>query len=245
MNLEPIQLSIAAPAYNEKENIQRVVTEWREFLLQQSFISEFEIIVCNDGSNDETGTLLNTLSEKYSEVRALHHPKNRGAASALATAISATRFEWVLLLDSDGQFSITNLPAMLGKVQETNAAAAIGIRNKQDHLIARVGSQVSGIICNFVHGSKIKDFNSAFKLVHGPLLRSLSLEAKGMNYSTEITSRLLEKKVTIIGVDIDHLPRKMGKSSVKWIRDGFHRLLFVSYIAFRQFLLKLEVIKRE
>lgn len=162
----------------------------------------------------------------------------------MTAAIAATRFEWVLLLDSDGQFPIENLPRMWAAIQSGGTPAAIGIRQKKDSRFARFGTWASGIACNLVHGTRIRDFNSAFKLVWGPLLRSLSLEAKGMNYSTEVTSRLLECGVKLTEVEIEHQPRTTGKSNMKLIRGAVHRLLFVCYIAFRQLLLRLEVLRR-
>jgi hypothetical protein len=95
-----------------------------------------------------------------------------------------------------------------------------------------------------VHGSRVTDFNSAFKLVWGPTLRGLGLEAKGMNYSTEVTSRLLERGVSLAEVTIEHRPRATGTSSMKLVRGAIHRLLFVSYIALRQLLLGLGILSR-
>ena len=77
------------------------------------------------------------------------------------------------------------------------------------------------------------------------MLRSLCLEAKGMNYSTETTSRLLECGVEIAQVDIQHRPRISGNSNMKMMRGAAHRMLFVAYIAMRQLLLALGVLRRQ
>jgi len=133
---------------------------------------------------------------------------------------------------------------MFEQLNKQQASAIMGIRDKKDNIFARLGSKLSGYICNLVHVSHIKDFNSACKLVSGPTLRSLVLEAKGMNYSTEITSRLLERGVPIVEVDIIHRQRLTGKSSMKLIKGSIHRFLFVIYIAFRQLLLRIDILRR-
>ena len=92
--------------------------------------------------------------------------------------------------------------------------------------------------------TRLADFNSAFKLVWGPTLRKLGLEAKGMNYSTEVTSRLLECGIVPVEVAIEHRPRVAGVSSMKLVRGALHRFLFVTYIALRQLLLKLGILMR-
>lgn len=239
---DPIRLSVAAPAYNEAGAIETVVRGWHDYLRAQSDLASFEIVVCNDGSRDATGAILDRLAAEWPEVKPLHFPTNRGAAAALNAAIAATSGDWVLLTDSDGQFSIRNLPLMLAALRANNAMAAIGIRRKKDRAFARFGTWSSGLLCNLVHGSRLADFNSAFKLVWGPRLRSLGLEARGMNYSTEVTSRLLEAGIMPVQVGIDHHPRIAGISSMRLARGAAHRLLFVTYIALRQLLLRLGII---
>lgn len=241
---EPIKLSVAAPAFNEAEGIEAVVTEWHGFLSGCDDVAEFEIVICNDGATDRTGDILDRLTLPFPQLRPLHFARNQGAAAALNHAIAATHGDWVLLLDSDGQFPIANLPDMLAAVRRSNGKAAIGIRQKKDVPFARFGSWASGLVCNIVHGSRLKDFNSAFKLVWGPTLRGLGLEAKGMNYSTEVTSRLLERRIVPVEVAITHRPRTTGVSSMKLVRGAIHRLLFVQYIALRQLLLKAGIITR-
>lgn len=239
-----ISLSIAAPAFNEAEGIQAVVQEWYDYLKNQADIASFEIVICNDGSKDTTGFLLDELAKRYPEVRPVHFTSNQGAAHALANAIQHTQFDWVLLIDSDNQFPIENLSVMLAELRESKAKAVLGIRKKKDHFFSRFGSAASGFVCNKIYGTKIKDFNSACKLVSGPLLRSFKLEAKGMNYSTEITAQLIESKSLFKEVNIEHRTRSTGKSSLKLLRDSFHRFLFVMYISLRQLLIKLGTLRR-
>jgi len=255
----PIRLSVAAPAYNEAEGIEAVIADWHGFLAAQASVAEFEIVICNDGSKDTTGDILDRLTLSYPQLRPLHFASNQGAAAALNAAIAATKGDWVLLMDSDGQFAIENLPDMLaalgrsggptsGGLTSGNMAsgclAAIGIRKKKDAAFAQFGSWASGLVCNLVHGSRLQDFNSAFKLVSGPALRGLGLEAKGMNYSTEVTSRLLECGIVPVEVEIAHRPRITGTSSMKLVRGAAHRFLFVLYIALRQLLLRLNILVR-
>ena len=242
--IAPIRLSVAAPAYNEAAGIEDVIADWYNFLSAQADLAEFEIVICNDGSTDATGDILDRLTLSYPELRPLHFSGNQGAAAALNAAIAATKGDWVLLIDSDGQFPIQNLPDMLATLRQSGGLAAIGIRQKKDVPFAQFGSWASGAVCNLVHGSRLQDFNSAFKLVWGPTLRGLGLEAKGMNYSTEVTSRLLERGIAPVEVTIEHRPRTTGTSHMRLVRGAIHRLLFVMYIALRQLLLRLGILIR-
>lgn len=242
--LSPITLSVAAPAYNEAAGIEGTIAEWCDFLPTCGEVASFEIVICNDGSKDDTGAILDRLATSHPQLRPLHFARNQGAAAALNAAIAATTGDWVLLIDSDGQFPIENLPDMLSALRTSGVQAAIGIRKKKDVPFARFGSWASGLVCNLLHGSRVQDFNSAFKLVRGPTLRRLGLEARGMNYSTEVTSRLLECRIPLTEVEIEHRPRATGVSSMKLARGAAHRFLFVLYIALRQLLLRLGVLSR-
>jgi len=238
-------LSIAAPAYNEAECISEVIELWYGYLKDDQSLSAFEIVICNDGSVDDTSEILIRLSTRYPEVRVVEHKRNKGAAAALTTAIHNTSYDWVLLLDTDGQFPIDNL-AYFRKAMEVSASLSyIGCRsNKQDTLFARFGSWSSGFVCNLFLRTRYSDFNSACKLVDGKLLRWLRLESKGLNYSTEITAKLVETGFAPTEVNICHEKRVKGKSSRTLIRDAFQRFMFVCYIIVRQFMFLFCVLQR-
>lgn len=239
------KLSIAAPAFNEAEGIVSVVQGWIDYLSDLETMSDYEIVICNDGSKDQTGALLDALSASNPRVRPVHHAKNQGAAAALSHAIKSTRNPWVLLIDSDGQYGIETVPKLIAKLdEEPSRKAVMGVRvQKHDSSFARFGSWISGRLCNTFHGTHYRDFNCALKLVDGDVLRSLNLEAKGLNYSGEISSKLIERGIVLAEVDVEHRPRASGRSSAQNLRTAWHRLLFVMYIGVRQFLIRQQVLQ--
>ena len=237
-------LSIAAPAYNEGQGIVPVVQHWLEYLRGRTDLDSFEIVICNDGSRDDTAKKLESIASGDDRLVVIEHGVNQGAGAAVATAIAGTTSEWVLLIDSDGQFAIENFDVLLQGVRASGAPAAIGVRTKKlDSAFARFGSWSSGLLCNYFHGTNYRDFNSACKLVKGDLLRSLRLECKGLNYSTDVTSKLAERGVKIAEVEIVHLPRVAGTSSLRKFRGARDRFLFVLYLGFRQFLIRMGILR--
>lgn len=236
-------LSIACPAYNEEAGIRAVILEWINYLILNERISDFEIVICNDGSSDGTGSLLDSIASGDRRIIPIHLKKNQGAAVALSTAIGATKNELVLLQDSDGQFPIKYLDQMLDLYEE-GKLAVIGVRaRKKEGIFGTFGTWASAYVANFFFGSNLRDFNSAFKLVNGDLLRSLTLEAKGLNYSTEVTAKIIERSVRFGEIDIEVKERIAGKSSMKFLRDSIHRFYFVMYLGLRQFLIKRKVLQ--
>ena len=245
MSLIVHKLSLAAPAYNEAEGIVPLINGWLTYLRQAKLAPEFEIVVCNDGSKDQTGELLDELARVNPEFKPIHHKVNQGAAAALTTAIRQTTGDWVLLIDSDGQFPIENLPNMMNAAWAQKSAAVVGVRaRKEDSAFTRFGSALSGWLCNFFHGTHYRDFNCALKLIEGRVVRSLHLEAKGLNYSGEVMSKLLERGSRLAEVEVSHSKRAHGVSSAKVLKGARDRLLFVVYIGLRQLLLRAQVLQR-
>lgn len=239
------QLSIAAPAYNESENARPVLDEWCSYLREKSSLDSFEIVICNDGSEDETGEILRELADATPQLIVVDHARNRGAAVALSTAIAHTTRPWVLLMDLDGQFPIAHFAALEAKQAELGCEAVLGARTRKlDSAFARLGSSASGWLCNRFHGTSYRDFNSAFKLVDGDLLRGLVLEAKGLNYSTEITSKILESGAVMAEVAVEARARARGRSSRKAVRGAIDRFLLVAHIGLRQLMLRLGILER-
>ncbi|XRQ04693.1 glycosyltransferase family 2 protein [Actinomadura welshii] len=239
-----IEISVAAPAYNEAANIAEVVAEWQAYLRREPRVAGWEIVVCDDGSTDGTADILEELRVGCPELVVVRFERNRGAGAAIRAAIGHTRLEWVLLLDSDGQFPIANLDRFLGPVLAGEGTAFSGARvRKADGAAYRWGSAASGAVSNVLHRTRYRDFNSIFKLVDGPLLRALPLEAGGMNCSTEITARVAELGRAWVEIPIEHRVRAGGARGWRYWRGARDRALLVGYLGYRHWLQRRGVLR--
>lgn len=235
---------MAAPAYNEADNIAAAVGEWRAYLSDHPAVGRWEIVVCNDGSTDATGATLAWLARHCPELVVVDFDRNRGAGAAIAAAVAHTRLDWVVLLDSDGQFPIANLDQFLDRMLADEADAYSGARvRKADGAAYRWGSAASGLVSNALLRTRYKDFNSIFKVVRGPLLRALPLESGGMNCSTEITARVAEIGYTWVEIPIEHRARGGGRRGWRFLRGARDRAAFVLYLGFRRWLLRRGILR--
>src|ERR1700730_9310871 len=103
---KPISLSIFFPTYNEEENITQTVLRTIEVVAESPYIDDYEVVIVNDGSSDNTLAIAKNLARQYPQVRVVNHPRNRGYGAALRSGMAAAQMEYVFFTDADLQFDI-------------------------------------------------------------------------------------------------------------------------------------------
>lgn len=99
-------LTIAIPAYNEEENLEWVLKD--TLLWAPKYLDEFEILVVDDGSTDDTGKIADLFARKYKKIRAVHK-KNGGYGDAMLRGIKEAKKEFVAYMPADGQFLVKDM----------------------------------------------------------------------------------------------------------------------------------------
>jgi dolichyl-phosphate beta-glucosyltransferase len=119
-------LSVVIPAYNEHERLKRFVPGIVKFL--QSKGRPFEIIVVNDGSQDDTAKVTRELSTGFPMVRLIDLNPNRGKGGAVKAGMLDARGQFVLFTDADQSTPITEVEKLLSKLEREGFDMAIGSR---------------------------------------------------------------------------------------------------------------------
>ena len=110
------KVSLIAPAWNEADNIRGLTEE----LVNASKLlpMEWEVLLVNDGSLDDTGKICDEMAKQYSQVRAVHHKVNKGKTAALETGARESRGDIVVLIESDRQYDPRDLINLLHPFKE-------------------------------------------------------------------------------------------------------------------------------
>ena len=154
-------LSVILPAFNEEANIQRTVESARKIL--PSLATEWEIIVVDDGSRDGTSAISDDLAARHANVRAIHHPSNRGYGAALKSGILVARHELIFFTDSDGQFDLHELEQLIRSSDGYDIV--MGYRAKRrDPLHRLINAWGWNLLVRLVLGLRVRDIDCAFKL---------------------------------------------------------------------------------
>ena len=100
-------LSVILPAHNEEEVIATTVHNVIDTL--SNWTIDHEVIVVDDGSQDHTGAILDTIASTYPCLKVIHHSMNQGYGAALVSGFEAVSKDLAFFMDSDGQFDIHDL----------------------------------------------------------------------------------------------------------------------------------------
>ena len=185
MTEEKIYLSVVSPAFNEEESIEKVVRYWNKILNENGL--KGEIIITDDGSNDKTKEILLKLKEEIKNLEIVSHKNNLGYGKALADAIEYSKGEYVISLDSDGQFDLKEYSSLFNEMKRGNYDIVTGFRlKKKDTLLRSFANSGLNFIVRLIMGVRFKDSNCAFKLYKGEVIRGINIESKGFPTPTEI-----------------------------------------------------------
>ena len=123
-------LSIVIPAYNEAASIEATVRDALE--VGASHAAALEVVVCDDGSRDETGARLAQLAAREARLVVLRRAANRGIEASMRALYAQARHAWVFLNSADRQWPMTALGPMVAAA-EAGADFVIGVRrNKRE-----------------------------------------------------------------------------------------------------------------
>ena len=201
-------LSVIFPAFNEEANIRAVVEDAYRTIPKLAPI--FEIIVVNDGSKDRTGEICDRLGEELSNVRVVHHERNRGYGAALKSGIKLARYDLIFFTDSDRQFDLKEVATLLEQTDAYDIVAGYRAR-RQDPPHRLLFAWGWNILVRLVLGIRIRDIDCAFKAFNRRVFNSIQIQSVGAMVNTEIFAQASKFGMTVKEVRVSHFPRRHGK----------------------------------
>ena len=205
-------LTLLVPAFNEAENIPKVLPEMLEFCNQR----QWQLILVNDGSSDATASVLRNFEGK-DNLMILNHKVNQGYGAALKTGIRKVNTSFVVTLDADGQHALSDLDAMWEALHQQDADMVIGnrISDKPKNGYRQAGKWLIRKITSLILPLHIRDLNSGLKMYRtGLLKRYLQLCPDSMAFSDIITLIFLNQGHRVIEVPVQVLERAGGASKI-------------------------------
>ena len=215
-------ISVVIPAYNEGPNLGLVLRDTNNILQNMGF--PYEIIVVNDGSQDNTAD----VARKHGVIL-INNAENLGKGAALIKGFRRAKGSIVVTMDADGSHRAEDIPFLLSPMLNGGSVEAIlGSRFVDDvgrrstsnlHLI---GNRIINALILMSTGRYISDSQSGFRAYKKNALGKIALHSTGFDIESEMTIKMLKKGFTIMEIPIRVDPRRNGFTRINSFQDGFN-----------------------
>jgi glycosyltransferase involved in cell wall biosynthesis len=219
-------ITIVIPVYNEREAIAATLARMRCII--DKVEKPCEVIFVDDGSDDGTRSILETVSD--SGFRVIRHAINRGYGASLKTGLAAASNDICAITDADGSYPDDLIPRLFHQMKSENFDMIVGSRtgpNAHLPLIRQPAKWFLSQIAIILSGRKIPDLNSGLRLIRkSALMRFLRILPDGFSFTTTITLAMLTNGYAVKYVPIGYT-RRTGKSKIRPVYDTLNFLQLI------------------
>jgi glycosyltransferase involved in cell wall biosynthesis len=214
------EVSIIIPAYNEAQTIGDVIKKVMELY------PDFEFIVVNDGSTDDTATVA-----KDAGALVYSHPYNIGNGAAIKSGVRFASGKILVFMDGDGQHDPEDIKRMLEYFPDNDMVVGARLKGYQASWARYFGNKVYNWLASYVAKFPIQDLTSGFRAIKSDIARNfLYLLPNTYSYPTTLTLSVLRNGRSLKYIPINPQHRKEGKSKIRIFRDGIRFFLIIAKI---------------
>jgi len=218
--LRNASVSIIIPAYNEARSLGDVLKRL------SSLHPDFEVIVINDGSSDDTASVA-----KEAGAIVYSHPINLGNGAAIKRGIRIASGDILVFMDGDGQHDPEDIQKMLEHFPDFDMVVGTRPKGEQSSLFRGLGNRVLNWLATYVTKFRVQDLTSGFRAIKSDIAQQfLSLLPNTYSYPTSMTLGVLRDGRCVKYVPIKLNNREAGKSDIRIIRDGLKFIMIITKI---------------
>jgi glycosyltransferase involved in cell wall biosynthesis len=175
---------------------------------------DYEIIVVDDGSQDDTSTVTQRVSERDPHVRLVPHPVNQGFGAAVFTGFTSAEKDWIFYTDADRQFVLSELKNFVPYMEQADLIAGYRAPRRDPFLRVFYGKGWS-TLCTLMFGYTVRDVDCGFKLFRREIIENLAptIASRGATFSIEWLARAKRAGYRFVELPVTHRPRVAGSQT--------------------------------
>jgi glycosyltransferase involved in cell wall biosynthesis len=213
------KLSVFFPMWNEENYIERAIDAAREEcqeLINSREIADYELIIVNDASTDDTGKIANKLAANDPRVRVIHHDSNRKLGGSMKSGFAAADGDLVLYTDADLPFDMHDVhrAIRLLRYYDADIVSAYRFDRTGEGYVRTVYSFFYNMLVRVLFGVRMRDINFAFKICRTRIFEHVTLKSEGSFIDAELMVRAKKLGYTVIQFGTDYFPRTRGVSTL-------------------------------
>ncbi len=212
MKEHELSLTVFFPMLNEETYVGKAVSKMEEVLKKTA--RDYEIILIDDGSTDNTLTIARRISDANKRIRVIHHDENKGLGSCLKTGFCAARKELIFYSDIDLPFDFRELIRAVHLMEYRNADIISGYRltRAREGWLRIFYSSLYNFLIRFLFNVHVRDINFCFKLVRRKVIKEIRLRSNGSFIDAEFIVKSVKKGYGVFQMGVDYFPREIGTS---------------------------------
>jgi glycosyltransferase involved in cell wall biosynthesis len=229
--MEKTSLTAFFPAYNDEHSIENIVRRVGKEIAKVT--DDYEVLIINDGSTDNTGAIADRLASELPFVRVIHHPVNRGYGAALISGFANAKKELIFYTDGDGQYDVREIHNLFAKLRP-GIDLVNGYKVKRSDAWYRVwiGAAYRRAM-RLAFNLSLRDVDCDFRLLRREIFDTITLESRSGVICVEMARKFDDAGFRMTEVPVSHYPRLHGRSEFFRFRHLFHTLKGLLAIWFR------------
>lgn len=228
--MSKLDISVVVPLYNEEESLPELV-QWIDRVASSNQLS-YEIILIDDGSTDNSWSVVEKLKAQYPQIKGISFLRNYGKSAALYEGFKMAEGEVVFTMDADLQDSPDEIPQMRRMILEEGYDLVSGWKKRRyDPISKRWPSKFFNLTARVVSGIKLHDFNCGLKAYRRKVVKSIEVYGEMHRYIPILAKHAGFKR---IGEKVvEHRERKYGvsKFGIERMVKGYLDLISVSFMS--------------
>ena len=215
-------ISVIVPCFNEKNTLPLIINKVNSVNIDK------EIIVVDDGSDQETKQLVQNLSKDG--VKVIFHDRNKGKGAAVKTALAQAKGDIVIIQDADLEYDPADYYNLLEPIINGKADVVYGSRftgtqpRKVFSFFHYFCNKSLTLISNTFTNLNLTDMETGYKAFKSDIIKNIDLKEKGFGFEPEITMKLAKAHHIFYEVGISYYGRDYSQGKkIKW-KDGIRAI---------------------
>lgn len=215
--LLPESLTIFFPCYNDAWTIGSLIAA--ADVVASEYTDDYELIVVDDGSTDQSRALLRELQTKYPKLRLIFHPRNLGYGAALQSGFAHATKSLVFYTDGDGQYDVFELRKLLPIMQDGIAMVNGYKQVRGDPWYRRLLGSAYLWLARLLFNVQVRDVNCDFRLIRRLVFQTVHLRHTSGVIGLELVKKLELARYRVVDVPVRHYRRTCGRSQFFNVRQ--------------------------